>query len=242
MAGVRTQLARGKRKATRSWYQLLDALLDSDRAWQYTYRLNGLHTADYRFQPDQIMFVHLPKTGGTTFAKVFEAAPEGLFAHLHIHKAVSKHCPPGTFRYITTMRNPVDRVWSQYQHVLRYPEGADYRKFALRGLETFLQKCPAVRNYAVQYYAANMNGAPDEHVLRQAQHNLAQFETVIDFRNIATEITVLAERLKVPCNLVPNERKASYAGPTAAERALIVQYNALDLKLYETWEAGLAST
>ena len=238
MSGLRTYLARGKKAALKTWFQSLDALLDGDRYVRYTYVQNGYHTPDYRFAQNEIMFVHLPKTGGTSFASVFQQHPEQRFVNLNIHKPVSQWCSPAQFRYVTVMRHPVDRVWSYYQMVLRNPEGYPYRDVAVQGLETFLKKCWAARNMQVRYISGKVAIEPNEATLRLASSNLQKFYAVLDFGNIGQEIANLAQQHGLTVEQVPNERKSSYAGPSAQERKLIQTYNQLDLALYRAWQSS----
>ena len=79
MSSLRTYLARGKKRALKSLYRAADAMFDTDRYIRYTYVQNGYHSPDYRFEKDEIMFVHLPKTGGTSFAAVFCEDPQQRF-------------------------------------------------------------------------------------------------------------------------------------------------------------------
>jgi hypothetical protein len=97
-----------------------------------------------------LVFVHVPKTGGTSLQGVFQhngrpvfniRSPDQARAFLDLpeeerarHMGVFGHMPFGMHRYvdrpvtyITFLRHPVERVLSAYAHNLRHPEepGAD---------------------------------------------------------------------------------------------------------------------
>ena len=92
-----------------------------------------------------VIFVHIPKTAGTTLISVLESEYErvwGIDGHrLERHRrfsgeaerdgvrAFAGHMPHGlhallndTYAYVTLLRGPVERIASHYQAVLRHPE------------------------------------------------------------------------------------------------------------------------
>lgn len=238
MASLRTLLARAKRNAQRAAYGLADAVMDTDHKVRFVYRSNGYHTPNYRFAADEIMFVHLAKTAGTSLAKILQGDPQQRFPNLNIHRPISGHCAPADFKYITVLREPVSRVWSYYHMVLRNPAGYPYRNYAAKGLETFLKKAWPARNMAVRYVAGRVEQEPTQQTLALAQKNLAQFYAVLLFEDFGAEATAFCKQHGIPVGDIPTERKASYAAPTEAEAALIASYNKLDIALYEDWLAS----
>jgi hypothetical protein len=53
------------------------------------------------------------------------------FINIQRHSPVSKYCSPEDYSYITIIRNPIDRVWSQYQMILRSDENYPYKNYGL---------------------------------------------------------------------------------------------------------------
>ncbi len=127
--------------------------------------------AESPFADHRAIFVHLPKTAGTTFHSIMEreypraaivvlygdlrarvaelcARPE---AELRAIRAVYGHFGtgldellPGPSALLTLLRDPVERVVSQYHYVRTHPEGQDHRH-ALEGvhsLEDFVLRSP----------------------------------------------------------------------------------------------------
>ncbi|MFK7935351.1 MAG: hypothetical protein AB8G22_17690 [Saprospiraceae bacterium] len=232
---IRVYLARIKKQLLKQVYRIYDYFADTEYYYEYTHFVNGFENPNYRFLPSEIGFIHLPKTAGTSFAKLLAADSQNRFTLLRIHRPVSPHCPPDKFRYITIMRDPVERVWSLYRMVLRYPKKYPYWKHAVRSLELFIQKNRAARNLVCRYLSGEMDPEPTMETLAQAQANLQQFYAVLDFANFAEEASAFLHGHQIEHAALPHERKASYAAPSAAERAIIEKYNQLDIKLYERW-------
>ena len=231
------RLARIKKKGLQAVFRVSDIIFDSDKYIRYTHHKNGYHNPKYSFKKDQINFIHLPKTGGTSFCRMLEKDPQKRFVHLDIHRPVSKFCAPQDHKYITVLRNPIDRVWSQYQHVLRESEGYPYQKFAKQGLNRFLEKCWAVRNMACRYISGNVEQEPDQATLEKAIENLECFYDVLLFENFSTEVGEFLNRHQIPNEHIPNERKSEYAKPTNQEIELIRRYNQLDIAFFENWKS-----
>lgn len=100
---------------------------------------------------DVLIFVHIPKCGGTTLHGLLHSALDGRYHHIHPNDPLDRsrlprrrlglskpnaligcggHQPFGTtamhrmthknIRYITLMRDPVERLLSLYKHILRH--------------------------------------------------------------------------------------------------------------------------
>jgi len=234
--GPVVQLSRFKKRTLKTFYRFYDLVSDGDKYIRYSYYHNGYHNPNYEFGKDQIAFLHIPKTGGSSLAKMLVNDPEDRFINLNIHKPVANKCQPKDFRYLTVMRDPVDRVWSYYQMVLRSPEGYPYLNFAKKGLAHFLEKCWAARNLSCRYIAGSVEPEPTKETLQQAQQNLDSFYAVLAFAHFQDEVSGFMQRHSIPFELIPNERKSTYAQPSRAEIELIKGYNQLDTMLFDYWK------
>lgn len=232
---MKKYLARIKKNIYKSSLKVVDAAFQTNYYWDYTFRKNGYHDNQFTFSDSQIAFVHLPKTGGTSFYKLLAADTEQRFVNLKIHRPISIHCPPSKYKYITIIRNPIDRVWSLYQMVLREPKGYPYRKYAIKGLDSFLQNCWEANNMACRYYTAEVNQQPNQETFSMALKNLDSFYSVLSFEHFHSEVVQFLTKHKIKNNHVPHERKHNYSSPIDAERALIASYNKYDVQLFETW-------
>lgn len=232
---MRRKLARIKKKLILAVLKTMDNLLGSDLHIRKKMKYWGYDDANYHFSQDQTAFIHISKTGGTSLAKILSDDPQNRFVNLNIHKPVSAHCPPEKFRYLTVLRNPVDRVWSLYQMTLHDPDGHHYRKFAERGLEPFLKKYWACRNMYCRYFSGKVFTEPGQNEMTESLENLALFKDVLLFERLENDIHSLTRKYDIPVDSVPHKRKSNNQKPSAEQRDLISRYNQLDIELYEKW-------
>ena len=210
------------------------------------------------------IFLHIPKTGGTSFRDVVEqvyphnrcisayslepVALEGVKARIGEADAVYGHLFYGVHkilgvgpRYVTIVRNPIERVISFYRHQARDENSEHFEAIAdgmtLRDLLAS-DDCPQVNNHMVRIVSGYEGSEPvhDGQVLRRAFANLEDFECVGVAERMNESVAVIAERLgwvRIP--LVPR-LNTSPSGEMfcldEATRAAILSRNALDLLFY----------
>jgi len=233
---IKVKLSRLKKSYINRAFQLYDSILGTDKYIRYSYYKNGYHNPNYQFKKDQICFIHLPKTAGTSFSKMLERDELSRFINLNIHKPVSKYCHPKEYQYITILRNPVDRVWSYYQMVLRNQDGYPYKNYATQGLNIFLEKCWASRNLACRYLSGQVvYKEPTEQTLKLANENLKSFNSVLLFENFKEESLTFLEKKNIPIEELIHKRNVKYRGPDNKQSELIKRYNKYDIKMYEKW-------
>lgn len=230
---IKTQLARAKKNILKIAYAAYDKVMGTETYTTFKLFQSGYHNPDYRFEKDQIALIHIPKTAGTSMAKLLSNDPKNRFVLLDIHKPVSPHCSPTEFQYVTILRDPIARVWSHYQMVLRYPEGYPYRKYAVQGLEVFLKRTWETRNMMCRYLAGNTQQEPDNQTFEKANKNISTFYKVLFFENFAENASEFLTQHEIPFEKILNQRKSKYAQPTEEEKALIQKYNQWDLRLFK---------
>lgn len=217
----------------------LDSILWTDFAERAGNVKMGYHNPNYRFEKDQIAFVHLPKTGGTSLHRLLNEDKLGRFINLGgAHRPISRFCPPSAFGYVTVLRNPADRVWSFYQMVLRNPPGYPYQRFANRGLECFLKHCWEARNLACQYYTGEIRKTVTGNTLERAMSNLGEFHAVLSFDDFNEEAARFLAQFEIGYEHIPHERKSAYNLYSEEEFDLIRAYNAFDMRLFEEWQSN----
>ena len=195
----------------------------------------GFHNPNYRFSSDQIAFIHIPKTGGTSLHTFLRTDSQKRFVNLNMHRPVSKLCDPSKYSYITVMRDPVERVWSYYQMVLQNPPNSPYKRFADKSLDCFLNRCWEVRNMACRYYSGEISKEPDEQTLRKALNNLSLFKFVILFDNFERGVKQLSDKYRIEPLSQPHMRQSRYTPLDQRNYAIIASYNQLDINLFKYW-------
>lgn len=224
------------------WEKILD-LFDrkfyTDFGRRFRNRRLGVHRNDYVFRRDQLAFVHLPKTGGTSLNTILRDDADDRFTGVFRHRPVSRKCPPGQYSYFTVMRDPVQRVWSFYQMSQRSLArgGGPYGHIAGRGLKFFLSHCWEVRNMACRYYSGRLLFEPTELTLDTAWRNLEAFRYVLSFDTFAPDAAALLANHGLAVPSLPHENRHPYKGPGPAEEEVIRQFNALDVEIYRRWIA-----
>ena len=220
------------------------------------------------------IFLHIPKTAGTTLHDIIERQYDsdqiytfGSDAHASVekfrslsvlerekiqmlrgHMAFGLHeLLPSTNNYFTILREPVERVISYYNFILRTPDHYLYQKIQsekLSLLELLQSKIPLMMNDAqVRLLSGVWGDAPFGEVsiemLNTAEHNLQQFFVVVGItkefdktlfllQNVLNwESSILYERQNVS-----NDRTAANMMPVETIN-LIRQHNQMDIKLYE---------
>jgi len=216
--------------------KIIDSILWTDLHVKLHNYFVGFHSPNYKFKEGEIAFVHLPKTGGTSLHLLLKADKLSRFVNLDMHRPISQLCDPVKHNYITVMRDPMDRVWSYYQMVLKNPPGFPYKAFANKGLGFFLKHCWEVRNMACRYYSGQIAKEPDAQTLENAFNNLTNFICVIAFDNFEEEVTALLANYSIPTISILHERKSSYARLSQNEHDLIYKYNRLDIELFNKWK------
>jgi hypothetical protein len=221
-----------------------------------------------------LAFVHIPKTAGKTVTTMLVGAyskPAIRDAGNYLRsadKAASKvgrqkkargrvivgHVPYGLFRenlppdtrYMTFLREPIDRVVSHFwRHIRRNPDRASRdrpgRKVRTDTLEQALieMRLPAVNNLMTRFLCDSPapDGVLPASAVEDAQRNLRQF-AFIGIQERFEESIVLLQRM-LGTGSVPYENRHVSSDRPAVEdlpdrdRELIAECNQLDAELYE---------
>ena len=76
------------------------------------------HRNDYKFNKDQFVFIHVPKTAGSSVTIYLDGKMGNKlykWEKWSQHHPISLICPPSeNYNYITFMRDPITRVFSYY--------------------------------------------------------------------------------------------------------------------------------
>lgn len=198
--------------------------------------IDDSHSSHYTFKKNEISFIHIPRTGGTTLHHILEKNAASLFINLHIHRPVSLFCLPGEFKYVTFLREPVARVISFYN--MAKHESSQYYHYASRGLKEFISNSWEARNMACRYLSGHINQEIDENLFMMAKENLRSFYFIglfeqyeIDVRNLLLKININPNTVSIPT------MNPSILQDVTAETDLIQHYNKFDIMLYDWFVA-----
>jgi Sulfotransferase family len=201
----------------------------------------GFHSTSYRFSKDKIAFIHIPKTGGTSISEMLAQQDDGSrFANLHMHRPVSKYCPPQEYQYITMLRHPVNRIFSYWRMVNR-DKFSPYAHLCPRGLEHFINHCWEARNVCCRYLAGEINPEVNEETYERACNNLLNFRFVGLFDQFETSIAQLLMLLGSGKTELIHRRQSPDSQPSQTEYSIIEKYNEYDIRLYEFYLHQLES-
>ena len=229
---------------------LIDRPFNSDYSIRVHNKRIGFHCNDYHFDSNEICFIHIPKTAGTSInatIKMLNDAGAQLGDNYKKHIPISKYCPAHSFKYITCIRNPIDRVWSYYQMALR-DKNQPYNCYTSKGIKYFLEKCWECRNLMTKYLTGDLTEIrkSDQDLIFLALNNLSNFYFVFDFEDLSSSYTDFINKVNrdyfkenkidLISGSLPNMNSAEYEYPSSSEIGIICDYNHADIKLFETWK------
>ena len=209
--------------------KLIDKLFLTNIGKRGTNYYHNYYQNDYSFDSEKYCFIAVPKTGGWSFRRYTEKynLPFYAFEKNALHNPVSLNCPPGKYKYVTVLRNPIDRSYSEYQMNLKLNDVA-----ASRGLINFFKTCTDARNVYCQYYSGLIGDDVDERIYNIAIKNLKNFKAIIDFDNYSTDISNFLKQFNIEDKEEIHENKSKY-NPVSDNQANVIKiYNYWDIKLY----------
>lgn len=222
---------------------------------------------------DVLIFLHLPKTAGTTFremmtrqypasvmydfkagderraCEIFQEMDPKILAKLRV---ISGHVPFGihglfgrSARYLTILRDPVDRMVSQYFHVLRnqhhycYDEVAGRKmslaEFVTSGLTRETDNAQTRMLAGIEQPAF---GACDDALLKKARANMRKHVALVGLTERFEQTALLARALlgwkKPPYFSVRNVGWNKRKSIPAEQLEEVRDFNRLDLAVYKT--------
>ena len=221
-----------KKELERFLAKISDRLFKTTKFDTFQRKYSKIYDNKYVFLENQFSFVHVPRTGGTTVHNFLLANSKDFFGG--VHSAVSLSCNPNKFKYITIIRDPIDRVYSFYLIQKKF-EKLPFHLHAKKGLEYFIKNVWSVRNGMCKFINGNLDIDLDEKLFEISNKNLKNFYFVIDFNNLESDLRFLSKKLDIKVDNI--EYKNSYI--TQKEKLeendveLITKFNTFDIKLYK---------
>lgn len=208
-------------------------------------------------QEELTIFLHIPKTGGTTLNTIFRNQYDRseFFDHESYQDelmkleeltdevkqklvAVSGHYYFGIhtqftkpFTYFTIVREPVDRVISAYYFLKNFP---GYERVQTMTLEEFVLNEPEAQNMQTMLVSGDLHSNPS---LQKAKEHLRNFKVVGVTEQFNETLFLLQKEygwvniLYKKTNITKSRRQKSDIPTDVIE--LINHYNSLDIELYK---------
>ena len=202
-----------------------------------------MHSANYIFRKSQMCLIHLPKSGGSTITKIINDNKLEVIADTN-HRPISKFCDPKSFKYIILLRNPVDRVISYYNMVLRN-KYYEYKEYSA-SYKLFLNNCWEVNNQLTLYLAGidckqmikkniKINDNFFKLIFDRAKNNLKNIKSVIFFDNYESSVKkFFKNNFNLQLDDIPHLRNHKYSKKVSDyDYNLIKNHNKYDILLYE---------
>ena len=218
---------------------LIDKLFFTEFAKRSSNYYHQYDQNDYKFDKKEYCFVHVPRTGGWSFRNYFEKhnLPFYVNEKKGHHNPVSLLCSPRDFKYVTILRDPIQRVRSHYQMLQKANDS-----IASRGLVNFLRYSTEVKNLYCQYYSGLIGENVDERVYKLALDNLKLFNFVIYFDDYENDLKKFLSNFGIKdLNEKFYANKSSEKILTYSEKKSIEIYNYWDLKLYEEFSKTISN-
>ena len=218
---------------------LLDKLFFTEFAKRSTNYYHQYNQNDYTFDENEYCFIHVPRTGGWSFRNHFEEHNLPFYVNKKKghHNPVSLLCSPSNFKYVTILRDPIQRIRSHYQMLQQSKD-----PIASRGMINFLRYSSEAKNLYCQYYSGLVGENIDERVFKIALENLKLFNAVIYFDNYENDLRKFLNNFGIK-NISKkfHANKSSEKILTNSEKKSIEIYNYWDLKLYEEISKNISS-
>lgn len=209
-----------------------------------------------------LIHLHMPKTGGTTLKKIIRKnyPKQNVFdvyvdrKHLSSRLAelaekqvqcIQGHFPFGVHQffqqpstYITILRDPVDRIISEYYFIRSIPWHSLHPKVSNMSLQEY-QQSPLTQNLQTVYILGRKFGSPlSEDDLAQAKENLENYFSVVGITDMFDESLFLMKEQFQWRNTVYTKANVTNQRPKKHElpediRTQIQQNNEWDMKLYQ---------
>tara|TARA_B100000029_G_scaffold480546_1_gene528670 strand:+ start:419 stop:1123 length:705 start_codon:yes stop_codon:yes gene_type:complete len=210
-----------------------DKLFKTTKFDLYQRRYSKIYENNYKLTKNQFSFVHIPRTGGTSLHSLLLENRKDFYGG--IHSAVSLLCNPKEFKYITVIREPIERVYSFYLMQKKYKK-LPFNVHAEKGLEFFLKNVWNCRNGICKFINGNIKNEVNEELYKISIENMKNFYFVLDFENFNRDVDVLSSKLNIKNKIqYTNNYKTTKENFSKENKELIKKYNLYDSQLYDEY-------
>ena len=194
---------------------------------------------DYKISNEyDYVFIHIPKTGGMTFNSIISKINENSKIKIYrgSHNPVSILHKTSEKKYITILRDPVDRVFSYFNMSLN-DKNQPYHYLAKKSIFHFLKYCPEAQNIYCKYLSSDIEKDINSDLYQLAEKNLNNFHTIIKFDNFENDVKKFIEKFNISNIEIPHINKSNYKRKISNDELKAIQfYNSYDIKLFNRFK------
>jgi len=225
------------RELSRFYSKVTDRFLLTENFYKYQVKYSKIYSNNYNLEKNQFSFVHAPKTAGTTINNFL--IKNNVNVYRNAHNLISKKCNPVEYRYITSIRNPIQRTKSFYEMQLNNRK-LPFHYHSKKGLKLFLSKLKINQNCMCKFIIGDINIDINDNMYPKVEENLKNFWFIIDFDNIENDVKKLSEKLNIRFELEHKGKKYKKKDEySEKDNELIKKHNKYDLKLFNFFKNNL---
>lgn len=194
------------------------------------------HKNVYQAENYDLIFVHIPKTGGTTFNYLIDNLKEkkNIKVKNREHFSISISSDIKKNNYYTILRDPVTRSISYFNTCLNDKNNYSHH-LAKKGFDVFMRRCESVQNIFSKYYSGFIDSDITELSFNLAFNNLKNFKRILLFEDLENDLKSFVKDNNLKINTIPNldynSTKQNYHNDYFKKIAQF--YNFYDLQLYQ---------
>ena len=155
------------------------------------------------------------------------------------HNLVSINCEPTKYKYITVIRNPIDRIKSFYEMQLNNKK-LSFHNQAKKGLNYFVSNVKINQNCFCKFLIGDLNCNIDEEKFEKAKQNLKNFFFIINFDNLDDDIKLLKLKLNIKNEMKhigKSQKKKRFYSENEIEK--IINNNIYDIELWNYYKKNI---
>tara|TARA_B100001057_G_C22723389_1_gene900615 strand:+ start:451 stop:1167 length:717 start_codon:yes stop_codon:yes gene_type:complete len=204
---------------------------------------SAMNKNDYKVPEDyKYIFIHVPKTAGISFISIIAKINKELKDNKIFpgnHNPMSILYSPLEKKYISVIRNPIERGYSLYKMQLK-DKKQPYHYLAKKGLPHFFKYCPEAQNIFCKYYSSEIEQNINSDLFQNALENCKNFYQIINFENFEKDIYKFLNKLNIKNIEIPHLNQSDNKKKITDDELKIIKfYNYYDLKLYDVLKSNL---
>ena len=227
-----------ERESNRLTAKISDNFFKTTKFDMYQRRHSKSYQNDFKLKENQFCFVHIPRTGGSSLHGLLLENREDFYKG--VHTAVSLLCNPKKYKYITVLRDPIERVFSFYLIQRKYKKLA-FNPHAKQGLEFFLKNVWSCNNGICKFLNGRLENELNDSLFKISLENLENFYFIVDFENFDNNVKILSSKLNIKNDieqsaLHQNNYETAEEKLTKEYKELIKKFNLYDIEIYKIYK------